>query len=180
VYAFPEFLPAYLDEFVRVSQSKSRQAFRVSPHDVLAPRELRSVRGPVSASSVQKFASQFVASEFVASAYRVPVSLRPLASSSVASSVVASRSVSLRPVALRQFELPQSVLRQAFSQVPVPRSRPRQPSRSVASCVAASPIVSLPKCSLSSALHTSMRASRAEKVSRLVRRLATLVPVASV
>jgi hypothetical protein len=169
---------------------ESQFAFRPSRQFVLVPRELRKVRDPVPDSTSQEYAS------------RVPVLLRPVASPEVASCRVSLRSIELRPVELRvpsvrpvevrsvlashaPVACVKSVLRQAFSRVAVQRSRSSPSfcevaSRSVASCVAVSPKFSLPKCSLSSALHSSMRARRAEKVSRLVRRLAKLAPVASV
>ena len=136
----------------------------VSPHRVLAERLLRTVRRQVIADPALKF-SVLRTPEFSSRALSsVALSKRPLSTSE------------LRPVEVRSVSASsvQFVLRQAFSRVAVPRSRPASFASSVASSVLTSPTFSTPKRILSSALHTSKRAAQAEKVQRISQRLAQL------
>ena len=136
----------------------------VSPHRVLAERLLRTVRRQVIADPALKF-----------SVLRTPeFSSRALSSSALSKRQLRTRE--LRPVEVRSVSASsvQFVLRQAFSRVAVPRSRPASVASSVASSVLTSPTFSTPKRILSSALHTSKRAAQAEKVLRISLRLAQL------
>ena len=138
--------------------------YSASPHRVLAERLLRTVRRQVIADPALKF-----------SVLRTPeFSSRAL--SSVALSKRQLRTRELRPVEVRSVSASsvQFVLRQAFSRVAVPRSRPASSHSSVASSVLTSPTFSTPKRILSSALQTSKRAAQAEKVQRISLRLAQL------
>lgn len=157
----------------------------VTPHRVLAERLLRTVRRQVS----EDLAPEFPALSVLRPAYCVPAVLRAPEFSSSASSSSALRKIRLRSVASDFVEVRrvsasrvpsvQCVLRQAFSRVAVPRSRPAKVSSSVAFSVLTSPTFSTPKRILSSALHISKRAAQAEKSQRIGQRLAQLRPVAS-
>jgi hypothetical protein len=119
---------------------------------LLRPVELRKPEVPCVSASHETFADPVVS---------VPVASVPVSRASVKSASV------------------QSTLRQAFGQKIVPRSVFSSatsviPVRRVASRVAVTPTLSNPKRILSSALLNSLRAGRAKKVSRLVRRLAKL------
>jgi hypothetical protein len=149
----------------------------VPQRQVLAPRLLRSVAAP----RLGKKASNAEASRQVGTAYPVSVASRSVASSCVGKRTVVLRTSELRPVEVRCVTASsvQSVLRQAFRRVPVSRPDPDCIERSVAFSVLSSPTFSAPKSILSSALQASRRAGRTEKVLRMARRLAKLVPVAS-
>ena len=141
----------------------------VSPHRVLAERLLRTVRRQVIADPALT-SSVLRTPEFSSRAFgSVALSKCPLSTSEL-------RSSKLRPVEVRSVSASsvQFVLRQAFSRVAVPRSRPALVASSVASSVLTSPTFSTPKRILSSALHTSKRAAQAEKVLRISLRLAQL------
>jgi hypothetical protein len=148
--------------------------FSVSPHRVLAERSSRTVRR-------QMIADQALVTSVLRPKCCVPSVLRASELSSSAFSSVALSKRPLRTTELSKTEVRcvsassvQSMLRQAFSRVAVQRSRPAKVSSSVASSVLTSPTFPAPKRILSSALHISKRAARAEKFQRISQRLAQL------
>jgi hypothetical protein len=169
----------------------------VTPKRVLAERLSRQVRRQTCEGQAPETSSLRV----LRTEYRVPVVLRtpefsqcafgkcefsprplrrvasPRVMSSVASRVAFSVVEASRVPASCASPSVQSVLRQAFSRVAVPRSRPahaQPPEFSVAYGVTASPPSTAPKCILSSALHTAVRAAKAAKVQRIGQRLAQI------